>query len=275
MDLRDGIERFGPARDVLNLVAQNVRETRLRLGWSQRELEKRSGVPQSQISRLERGRLSAVRLTTIDRLFRSLGVRYRITIEPPRFGQRLQEDLVHARCSAYAGRRLARAGWSVAREVEVGDDRSRGWIDLLAFNPQSRQLLVLEVKTEIHDVGQVERTMNWYQREARRSARRIGWAPRWVGAALLVLFSDANEDVILANRDVMAASFPGRASGLMDVISGPNPRRSTDVRHLALIDPRSHRAHWIRATRLDGRRTHAPYRDYIDAARAMGSRRPR
>jgi hypothetical protein len=41
-------------------------------------------------------------------------------------------------------------------------------------------------------------------------------------------------------------------------------------RGLALIDPSSRRRAWLIRTRLDGRRSPAPFADYADAARRLG-----
>jgi hypothetical protein len=40
-------------------------------------------------------------------------------------------------------------------------------------------------------------------------------------------------------------------------------------RGLALCDPASRRREWLIRTRLDGRRSELPYRDYADAARRL------
>jgi hypothetical protein len=104
-------------------------------------------------------------------------------------------------------RRLVGSGWLVQREVEIGADRIRGWIDILAFHPESGVLLVIEVKTEIHDVGAIERSMNWYQREAMRAAHRLGWRPRAVGSALLVLQSRANDERVVSAGTVSPRAF--------------------------------------------------------------------
>jgi hypothetical protein len=151
--------------------------------------------------------------------------------------------------------------------VEVGGARSRGWIDLLAYQPRFRTLLVIEVKTEIHDIGAIERSINLYRRESGRVARRFGWRPNHVLAVLLVLQSRANDGRIASDSEVFAAAFPGRAIELRSVIEG-----SVDPlagRYLAMIDPRSRRSIWLWPTRSDGRRSPAPYVDYIDAARQL------
>jgi transcriptional regulator with XRE-family HTH domain len=251
---------------LLVVVGRTVREVRIKAGWSQRELSRRSGVPQAEICRIECGQTEDLRIGTIDRLFGALGIRYWLQIEAPR-AIRPQADLVHARCSAYVTRRLTASGWLVEREVEIGNDRGRGWIDILAFHPGLGILLVIEVKTEIHDVGDIERTMNWYQREAARAAHRFGWRATAVASALLVLQSQANDDLIVRSSDVFRTAFPGRARMLEAVVTGAGEH--IDQRHLAMIDPRSRRSGWLRSTRSDGRRSASPYVDYIDAARLL------
>lgn len=265
------MDRVEPARQVFATIADTVRTSRLRLGWSQRELSRRSGVSQSQISQIsliEHAQHADVRMSVIDRLFSIMGLRYWLRIDVGVAGSARQTDLAHARCVIHAERRLKAAGWLVEREVEIGGDRSRGWIDLLAFDPTSGSLLVIEVKTEVRDVGAVERTMNWYRREAWAAARRFGWRPRLVGSALLILQTAANDRLISANRDVFASSLPIRAETLRMVVNRSTPL--TDARGLALIDPRSRRAAWLRPTRADGRRSPAPYANYIDFVRQVG-----
>jgi transcriptional regulator with XRE-family HTH domain len=49
-------------------IGQLVHRWRLARGWSQRDLERISGVTQSMISRLEAGRVSGIHLSTLGRL---------------------------------------------------------------------------------------------------------------------------------------------------------------------------------------------------------------
>jgi transcriptional regulator with XRE-family HTH domain len=148
-------------------IAGAVRELRTALGWSQAELARRAGASQSVVSRIESGKLAGLSFAAATRLLEAMGGRLLVDVDRPYLGQRrLQRDAAHVRCVGHVARRLERAGWYVAREVEVGGDRSRGWIDVLAFHPRSRLVLVIEVKTELHDLGQVERQLGWYEREA-------------------------------------------------------------------------------------------------------------
>lgn len=246
-----------------------IADTRRAIGWSQRELAFRAGVSQPLVSAIERGRLPSVTFATATRLLDAMGARLTMDASPPFLGDReRQRDPAHARCASHVGRRLELAGWEVASEVEVGGDRSRGWIDLLAYHPGSRVLLVIEIKTEIHDLGAIERSLGWYERESWAAARRLGWEPRQINGSLFVLATEANDRRIRDNREQLARGFPVRAGALMSVVAGEDSIQPRS-RALALIDPRSRRHDWLRPARADGRRSAAPYADYLDFMRQL------
>jgi transcriptional regulator with XRE-family HTH domain len=254
-------------------VAKAVLDLRSALGWSQQELGRRAGLSQPQVSAVEAGRLDGLTFRTAARLLEAMGARLAVTVDAPYLGDRpLQRDAAHARCVGHVVRRLTAAGWLIASEVEVGGDRSRGWIDVLAFHPPTGLVLVIEIKTELRDLGQIERTLGWYEREAWAAARRQGWRPRRVFGVLLLLATEANEDRVRSNRDALATGFPHRAAALTaTVASGVSPDGG---RALALIDPRSKRRQWLRPARIDGRRSASPYVDYADFMRVSRSGRP-
>jgi len=247
-----------------------IREARHECGWSQRQLAARLGVSQSAIARLERGHLDYLDVRLVTRAFDELGIR-------PVFdgrtlgliGRREQRDRVHAACATYGKRRMEAAGWATSLEAELGSGRGRGWIDLLAYRETDRALLVTEFKTEIHDVGKIQRTLGWYERAAWQPARQRGWRANSFSTALLVLDTVENDARIRANRDLFATEFPVRGRMLDEWLRTPG---GPAIRGLALIDPRSRRADWLRPTRTDGRRTPAPYADYRDAAQRLSRR---
>jgi hypothetical protein len=209
------------------------------------------------------------------RLCDALGVRVALRLEAPMLtDRRRQREPVHARCSAYVRRRLEARGWTVAGEVEIVLGSSHGWIDLLAWHPPSRTVLVVEVKTELHDLGQVERTVGWYEREAWGAARRQGWRPAQVVSILLALMTAAVDDRIVSNAAALVGSFPVRATRLARWLERPDDGWQLGARGLALIDPRSRRHAWLGPSRSDGRRTPSPYLDYSDAVRRLSSGRP-
>ena len=241
-------------------VATAVRDLRRALGWTQADLAKRAGVSQSLVSAVECVSLGDLTFGTALRLLEAMGARLTVGIDRPFLAnQGRQRDPAHSACATYVARRMIAAGWTVAREVEVGGDRSRGWIDLLAHHP-SGILLVIEIKTEIHDLGALERTLGWYEREAWMAARRWGWRPRVVLGGVILLATDANDTTLRENSASIGLGFPIRSRELFAVVA--EGRLERRARFVAMIDPRSRRAAWLRPTALDGRRTPAPYADY-------------
>jgi len=248
-------------RPALLTVAAVVADLRHTIGWSQAELARRAGLSQAWVSVVEAGKVRDLTLGAATRLVEAMGARLVIGVDAPFLGdRRRQRDAAQVRCVTYVARRLERAGWLVAREVEIGGDRSRGWIDVLAFHAAQGVVVVIEVKTEIHDLGSIERSMGWYEREAWAAARRIGWRPRVVTGCLLLLATGANDERARANRAALEQAFPVRASDLAQLVSAPPQRRG--ARGVAMIDPLSRRQRWLIPIAIDGRRSRSPYVDY-------------
>lgn len=253
-----------------------VRRTRLALRRTQKAVGASSGLSPPEISRIEHGRRPGLSLRTIGALCDALGIQAAWALQPPfvagastpdvpgpirRPGR--QQDAGHARCSAYVRRRLERLGWEVAQEVEIVLGRTHGWIDILAFRAATGTLLIGEIKTEFHDIGELQRTLAWYEREAWSAARRLGWAPHRVHVCLFVLCTNESDVRIGANRELLAQVFPVRSRWMGRWLEDPSPP-SGGPRALVMIDPLKRGRWWVQGTRIDGRRTAAPYADYRD-----------
>jgi transcriptional regulator with XRE-family HTH domain len=93
-------------------------EARLAAGASQRELARRSGVPQASISRIEHGLVSP-RAETLDRLLRACGRDVEVVARP---GAGLDRTLIRARLrlSTGARARLAVREWERTRPFARG-----------------------------------------------------------------------------------------------------------------------------------------------------------
>lgn len=254
-----------------------MKSLRTTIGWSQRGLGARAGLSQSMVCLVELGSLGDLTFSTARVLLESMGARLVVSVDAPYLGDReRQRDPAHARLSAHVVARLRRSGWLVRTEVEIGSNRSRGWIDILAVHPGTGLMLVIELKTEIRDLGGIERSLGWYEREAWVAARRLGWRPHRALGCLLLLATEANELRLAANRASIDVGFPLRARHLGPIVTeGSVPDLSG--RAIAMIDPRSKRRAWCGPLRLDGRRSAAPYLDYADFMRSIetGLRRSR
>jgi transcriptional regulator with XRE-family HTH domain len=237
------------------------------LDITQVQLAAAIGVSRAHIAGIETGRANPS-LDLVWRIADRLGLELELVGRHPIVVDRRQGDLVHARCSAYVERRLRRRDWLVEREVEVASGRAHGWVDLLAFEPRSRTLVIVEIKTRLDDIGAVERQVAWYEREAPDLAVRLGWRPRRVLSWLLLLASDEVEGRMSLHRELLRTSFPERAATMRAVVR--DPTAGTRLRGIALIDPTGRRREWLIASRMEGRRSTLPYRDYADAARRIG-----
>lgn len=245
-------------------LGREIRRTRLAFRWTQREVAARAGVSQSTVSRVERGLVANFDLDLVGRIVDVLGIRVRVATELPFLvGQTRQRDVGHSAGIGYVARHLGGAGWQIATEVEVGDGRFRGWIDILAWHPASGSVLVIEFKSELQDVGAVDRRLRLYEREAWAAARRLEWAPRRVASALIVLHTAWNAAAVRDNRDTLAVAFPAAATDVLGWIGSPAsvPPRG---RGLAAVDPRARRGRWLLAADADRRRRPPRYRGYAE-----------
>jgi transcriptional regulator with XRE-family HTH domain len=255
-------ELDAPTRRLLDIVGATVVDVRIARGWTQRRLARAAGCSQTAIARIERRAVPDLSFRTAGRVLRALGIDVDLRLAPPRIVSRSVRDRAHARCVASVARRLARAGLDVATEVEVGSGRWLGFIDILALHPTRRWLLVLEVKTELLDIGGVDRQLASYVDAAWAAARTLGWRPRAATGILVMLATEETERRLQEHRAYVERAFRVRARTLRSLVSdsaGELPARG--LRGLALFDPRSRRRDWLIPTALDGRRTAAPYAD--------------
>jgi len=238
------------------------------LDITQAEVAAAVGVSRAYVASIESGRANPS-LEIVGRIGAALGLELQLVGRRPIvLNSPAQRDAVHAWVSGYVGRRLGRIGLDIRREVTIGHRRTRGWIDLLAYDPQRRLLLVVEIKTWIDDLGAIERQLDWYEREAPSRARRFGWRPLRVSSWVVALASADVDDALQRNRDVIDAAFPGRARDLARLLSRED---GTAGRGIALVDPRNRRASWLIPSRIDGRRTPAPYGGTADARASMSA----
>jgi hypothetical protein len=134
----------------------------------------------------------------------------------------------------------------------------------MAFDPRLRLLLVCEVKTELLDIGAVDRQLTTYVDAAWASAAARGWRPRGVTEVLVLLATSETDRRLQEHRAYVARAFPLRARRLAALIDGSAHDLPTrGARGIALLDPASRRRSWLIPTMIDGRRTPAPYADRL------------
>ena len=163
-----------------------LRALRIRLGWRQIDLARRTGLSQSTISAIERGHIGSVSLATLERVAAALGARLDVSVRWR--GEQLDRllDEAHANLVEAVVRPLPGWGWEVSVEVSFAVAGERGSIDVLAFHPSSRCLLVIEVKSVVPDSQATLHVLDRKVRLARGIGAGRGWDASTVGRLLIV-----------------------------------------------------------------------------------------
>lgn len=160
-----------------------LKALRKRKGWTQTHLSSLLGCSQQRFSRLERDVRRAplgfveAWTTALDGF---LSVEVRIS------GERPLTDARHAALQNRIARRLRSDGWEVETERSFNHYGDRGRVDILAYHPICRVLLVIEIKRRIQDVQDTLGRLDMKVRTAPHLVAERGWPVAAVVPALIV-----------------------------------------------------------------------------------------
>ena len=103
--------------------------------------------------------------------------------------------------------------WVLAPEVSFAIYSERGVIDILAWHPGRRALLVIELKTDLADMNELVGTFDRKRRLARKIAAERGLDPVSVSAWLIIVSSRTNRRRVEVHEAMLRATLPddGRA----------------------------------------------------------------
>jgi transcriptional regulator with XRE-family HTH domain len=198
------------------------RAVRIRLGMRQHDVAVLAGVSDATISRLERGFVGEMSSDVVRCVAAVLEIRVEYTA---RWRGGDLDRLVNARHARLAEECVAELravdGWVVRPEVSFAIFGERGAIDLLAWHEARRALLVIELKTEIVDIGELLATLDRKVRLARRVAADLSWQAESVSVALLVAEGRTNRRRIDAHAGVFGAAYPDDGRRLRRWLRGP------------------------------------------------------
>jgi len=193
-----------------------IRAVRLRRGWRQIDLAARSGVSPATVSRLERGHPRSLTLDIIRRVSAALDVRVDLV---PRWRAGDLDRLLNAR-HAELHELVARwfaanlPAWVLAPEVSYAIYAERGVIDIVAWHPGRRAILVIELKTDVVDVNQLIGKVGEKARLIRQIVRDRGWDPLTISTWVIVAAGRTNRARLAAHRSVLKAAFPTDGAAL-------------------------------------------------------------
>lgn len=205
-----------------------IRLVRVRRGWRQADLARRSGVGQATISRIERGHLGTLSLDRLRAVAATLDIRVDV------FGRWRAGDLDRLLNSGHSRlhESVARAfrdlpDWITAPEVSFSIYGERGVIDILAWHPGLRALLVIELKTDIADVNELVGTADKKRRLAVDVAIERGWiakgdAPPTVSLWVIVAPSRTNRRRIADHAAMLHTALPTNGRSINGWLRSPS-----------------------------------------------------
>lgn len=190
-------------------IGLGIRALRLRRGWRQIDLALASGVSQTLISLIERGHGDRVSIKTLLAVAGALDSRLVLQIRWRAGDLDRLLDADHALVASAMVRRLQDAGWETRVEVTYATGRNSGSIDVLAWHPPTRSVLVIEVKTEIPSAEATLRKLDEKSRVAAVVAlERFGWRAATVSRLLAIEDTATNRRRLRVHDALFEASLP-------------------------------------------------------------------
>lgn len=199
-----------------------LRVIRVRNRLRQSDVAHRAGLRREVVSRLERGGLARTPLDQARAVARALGASLDVRLrwqgaDLDRVSGEAHADL-HEALVGLLGRRRP---WEWRGEVSFSSFAERGVIDILAWHPPTRSLLIIELKTELVDPQQLVATMDRRTRLARRVAERFGWKPATVSCWVVLSEGSPNRRRARRHRGLLRTAFPAHGHAMRRWLRAP------------------------------------------------------
>jgi transcriptional regulator with XRE-family HTH domain len=202
-----------------------LRAIRIRKRWRQADLAKRARVSRWVVMRIEQGRLSSIPFGKLRAIAAALDARIDTVVRwqggdlPRLLGAR--HSMMHEVMARYFA---SLPDWIAEPEVSFSIYGERGVIDVLAWHPTRRILLVIELKTEIVDINEMLGTLDRKRRLATEIARKRGWDARLVATWLVIAPGRSNRRAIAEHAAVLRAKLPADGNAMRRWLRAPDGR---------------------------------------------------
>ena len=132
-------------------------------------------------------------------------------------------------------------GWTFRPELSFSVYGERGAIDIVLWHEGARALIVVELKTEIVDVGETLATFDRKIRLAATAVAPLGWRPARIGAALIVASSATNRRRVAAHLATFRSVLPHGIVPLRTWLRAPADAAPPVLRALTVFSDNRHR----------------------------------
>jgi transcriptional regulator with XRE-family HTH domain len=237
----------------LRRVSRAVRALRIGRGWRQEDLAREAKLSRSIVGRVERAEADGLTVHALDAVAVALGATLQIDLRWQGEGLDRLLDEGHATLVDRVVTWLRAHGWEVAVEVSFARGGERGSIDVLAWHPVRRALVVIEVKSVTPDMQAMLFGLDRKARLGPGLARDRGWDVRAAARVLVLWDTRTNRRRIEAHAASVRAALP---AGTRDVLAwlrdpaGPPPAGAwflTDARGMDGMGVRRRRVRVRRA----------------------------
>jgi len=202
--------RSSVVQDDLRLGA-TIRLCRERSGRRQIDIAEAGGVTRQCVSLLERGHVASFSVHTVRAIAAAVGVD--LSFAARGRGAELDQliDEGHSAMVNSVVASLGAEGWETMVEYSFNDYGDRGSVDVLAWHPEERALLIVETKSRLADLQATCRSLDTKARVVPKSAARdLGWRAAVVGVVLVLQESSRERAAVARRAAIFAASFPAR-----------------------------------------------------------------
>lgn len=204
-------------------IGSTFRAIRIELRLRQADVAARAGVCQQTVSNIERGRFGTVQTDVLASVAEAIQADLALTVRwrGPKLARLL--DRRHARLQNRVVGLLADGGWEVHAEESFNLYGERGSVDVLAWRPDRRALLLVEVKSEIVDLQETIRTLDMKARVVPEVMfRNRGWRPTAVAAVLVLPDATVTRNAVARHAALLAAALPARTLAVRRWLQDPS-----------------------------------------------------
>lgn len=162
-------------RTMFTNVERAVRSLRRRRQWTQTALGGRAGVSREMVSRIERGDVAGMTISSLEHVAAALGATLLVQLRWQGANLDRLMDAAHARLQEDVASWLTTIGWVVHVEVSFNHYGDRGRVDIVAFHPTLRLVLIIEIKSALGDIQDTLGRLDVKARLGRVIAAELGW----------------------------------------------------------------------------------------------------
>jgi transcriptional regulator with XRE-family HTH domain len=187
------------------VIGRMLRMLRIRSRWRQSDVSQKAGISSTVVGRHENGVIGSLGALEKHAAVFALRIDVRLV---GRAGQLVRlADEEHARIVESIAAWFRSHGYLTETEASFSEWGERGRIDLLAYDPATRTLVIVEVKTQLLDLQDLFGSLNVKERLASTIAGRRGWAVSRRVTLLAAADTAANRTVV-REHPALFAQFP-------------------------------------------------------------------